>query len=79
MRTRKIRIEFVGGPIDGKVGRVPVDSLAQFVGYVSGEKEYLYEHAMRPVPPVKGKPFRVNHLYVFLGHDARLPPGVEEF
>lgn len=78
MRPKTVRVEFVGGPIDGKVGRVSLDQLAQFVGYVSGEKEYLYQHSMRPVPPKKGKPFRVSHLYVFLGHDAKLPPGVEE-
>lgn len=73
--VKSVMVEFIGGPICGKRGRVPLESLATYVGYVVGEREYLYQHSLKQLP---GKPFKFGHKYYFLGHDAQLPPGVEE-
>jgi hypothetical protein len=73
--TKTQRVTFVGGPLCGKVKKVPVSKLCQYVGYETRGKEYLYQHCYKTV---NGKAFKAEHRYVFLGHQAQLPGDVKE-
>lgn len=70
-------VTFVGGPLCGKVKRMPPEKLVEFVGFTRRKREYLYRYAILGQSR-SAEPFRIRHRYVFLGHDAKLPEGVEE-
>lgn len=72
--TKKHRIAFVGGPMCGRVLRVPTKEICQYVGCVVGTREYLYKFRL-----VSGRgheanpPLKIHRQYVFQGHAAKLP------
>jgi hypothetical protein len=74
MLKRSPLVEFVGGPVCGKKQRVPKRRLAEYLLLCLGERKYLYAFAVR----VNSKPASASNRYLFMGHKATLPEGVEE-
>jgi len=70
----RVMVEFFGGPADGRVLKFQRSDLCDYFGLSHETREYLYKHKLR----CREAPFKIKHTFVFMGHQASLPDGVEE-
>jgi len=69
------RVEFVGGPMDGLVNRFCKADMVSHISFVS-DREYLYRFAFRHGTEGSA-PLRIKRRYVFQGHKAEMPEGID--
>jgi hypothetical protein len=66
------KVTFIGGPVDGSTKWMRLSDMAYYLGYVYGNREYLYKHSYKHSLKV-GLPVTTDHRYVFQGHQAPFP------
>jgi hypothetical protein len=66
----KRRVVYVGGPLCGRAEKLQEADLVEYLTYDVDGRRFTYQHVLRPV--TEGT-LRVQHRYLFLGHQPKLP------